>query len=656
MAGVQFRPVRPILPRVDSSIRHLTRRFVLALVALAALAFLPVPAYLLMGELAAHGVGVDDVLHLLPAVGVAGLVGVILLSRLVFRPTLREIERRVDELRAARATLEWHREQLAGQSDALALQNEELRARQDELRRVNESLSGDIAERQRVEDALRESEERYRSLVDALGEGVVLRDEHGAIEAWNRSAQQILGFGVELEDDVALDPRWTSLREDGTPLSVDEHPATITLRTGRPCDRVVVGVRRRGGEVRWLSVNTRAITVPGSDRPRGVVSTFQDVTESRATERRLELLTQLVEATPDFVGISRANGFGVYVNAAARRMTGVAADADIGRMHFQVAHPAWVTELLHREAWPALKKFGIWRGTTAVLGADGRDIPTSQVLLAHRGRDGRIEYISTVLRDVSELKATAEAALRGRDAAEAANRAKSDFLARMNHELRTPLTAIIGFTKIVLKNTAGTLSASDQALLGRVDVNARHLLDLINTVLDLAKIESGKMDTHIEPSDLAPLVRDAIVAVEAAAEAKGIPIVVEVPPRLLPASVDRMKLKQVLINLLSNAIKFTERGSVTLRVLADEAGRPRAVEVRDTGIGVPDDRRDAIFEAFEQAEASTARRFGGTGLGLPISRRFCEMMGATLTLERAAGAGSVFRVAFPAPEAVSAAA
>jgi PAS domain S-box-containing protein len=598
----------------------------------------------------ASGATRSELLRAVELIVTGGLVTLVIISRTVFAPALQEVERVMDQVRGAQAALEWHRDQINAQTASLENDNAELIAKRDELVRMNEALERDNAERRYLEGEYRESQARYRSLIDAMAEGVLLRDVNGTIVAWNVSAATTLGIGAEQVDGgQALDPRAAAIKEDGTPLPIDEHPESISLRTGVAVDRFILGVRRPDGALRWLSVNSRALRDPGEARPRGVVSTFEDVTESRITQQKLALLTAVIEATPDFVGVSRTDGYGVYVNSAARRMTGVSPDADITKMHFKVAHPAWVTERLQKEAWPALKRHGIWRGTTALLDLNGREVPTSQVLVAHHGPDGRIEYVSTILRDVSELKAIAEVATRGREEAEAANRAKSDFLARMNHELRTPLTAIIGFTQVVMRNKSGTLAASEIALLDRVQVNGKHLLELINSILDLSKIESGLMSTVIEPVDLVALARDAIITVEAHAEAKGLDLRIEPPQLLVPTAVDRMKMKQVLINLLSNAVKFTEKGSVTVRITADIRGNARTIEVEDTGIGIPKDRQALVFEPFEQCEATTSRRFGGTGLGLPISKSFCEMMGARLTMLSDEGSGSIFRVELAPP-------
>ena len=227
----------------------------------------------------------------------------------------------------------------------------------------------------------------------------------------------------------------------------------------------------------------------------------------------------------------------------------------------------------------------------------------------------------------------------------AAHKQKSEFVANMSHELRTPLNSIIGFSGILMKNRKGNLSDSDLQRVEKINRNGRHLLSLINDILDLSKIEAGRMDTIIEQTDVVPIIHDVVEMLQPQAEAKEIELRGEITDHAININTDGHKVKQVLINLAANAIKFTKEGSVTLRLskLATETKRIR-IEVIDTGIGIPKDKQASIFEAFTQADASTTREFGGTGLGLAISKSIIELLGGRLTLESEVGVGSNFIV------------
>jgi signal transduction histidine kinase len=261
---------------------------------------------------------------------------------------------------------------------------------------------------------------------------------------------------------------------------------------------------------------------------------------------------------------------------------------------------------------------------------------------------------------------------------EEANRHKSAFVANMSHELRTPLNAIIGYSEM-LQEEADELGQEGMiADLGKVNAAGKHLLSLINNILDLSKIEAGKLDLYLEEFAVADLIRDVTAVAQPLVEKNGNTLVVEMDDHLGVMHADLTKVRQALFNLLSNAAKFTEDGTITLSVtgphppppspnaggggvmssLADEVSPPPALgegpgvraitfTVTDTGIGLTEEQQSRLFQAFSQAEADTARRFGGTGLGLALSREFCRMMGGDITVESALGHGSRFTVWLP---------
>lgn len=237
-------------------------------------------------------------------------------------------------------------------------------------------------------------------------------------------------------------------------------------------------------------------------------------------------------------------------------------------------------------------------------------------------------------------------------AARRASRAKSEFLANMSHELRTPLNSVIGFANLLLKNKSGNLQTDDLTRLERIKANGFHLLTLVNDVLDLSRVEAGRMPLLLSDVNLDILVLETISEMESRiSEKKEIRLLTDLPSRLAAFRTDERKFKQVLINLMNNALKFTEQGSITIGVVADAAtARPTRLEVRDTGIGIPEEKREVIFEAFQQADNTTARQFGGSGLGLTITAALLKLMGHRLELDSEVGRGSTFRIVFGTPE------
>ncbi len=251
--------------------------------------------------------------------------------------------------------------------------------------------------------------------------------------------------------------------------------------------------------------------------------------------------------------------------------------------------------------------------------------------------------VTVTVRDVTaRVEADAEVR-RAREAAEAANLAKTEFVAKMSHELRTPLNSVIGFSKILQRNKRGALDEKEIAYLERVTAAGTHLLALVNDVLDIAKVESGHMSLEVGPVDIVALSRTVMAQMEANAHAAGLAMSLTTGHDALVVDADPAKLQQVLLNLVGNAIKFTPRGGIAVRILAEHVRHP-VIEIVDSGIGIAADRQEAVFGAFEQAESSTSRRYGGSGLGLSISRALCEAMGFKLSVESTLGAGTTFRV------------
>jgi signal transduction histidine kinase/CheY-like chemotaxis protein len=253
-------------------------------------------------------------------------------------------------------------------------------------------------------------------------------------------------------------------------------------------------------------------------------------------------------------------------------------------------------------------------------------------------------------REILHRKQTQEELLKAKHAAEEASRAKSTFLANMSHELRTPLNAIIGYSEMLEEETQESGKADSVQDLRKIQTAGKHLLSLINDVLDLSKIEAGKMGLHLENFDVPPLIDEMVTTLQPAAAKNGNVIQVKVAPNVSMMRADVTKVRQILFNLLSNACKFTDHGTIAVDVAqAIVAGQDwLTFRVRDTGIGITAEQKKKLFHEFAQADASIARKYGGTGLGLAITHRFVQLMRGRISVESEPGKGSVFTVQLPA--------
>jgi len=463
-----------------------------------------------------------------------------------------------------------------------------------------------------------------------LDSAVVARQRHGVVAA---TAVVSSGTGRRMMDSILTDLG-----------SLDQEE--VALLTPR-MERAETGAERAEAVVMVGALLALLVAVGGG------VYVMRSAAARRATEHRY---ASVVEVLAEGVVVQEADGRVVDCNRAAERILGLPRAAVL-RLH----EPDAPWSAFHEDGTPfpkadhpALVTLRTRTATANVVMGIRRLDKSKRWLLINarplRDDGGAVVGVVSSFSDITRRHEAEEALATARDAAEHANRAKSEFLANMSHELRTPLNSVIGFAALLLRNRAGTFQEEDLDFLRRIHDNGRHLLDLINSVLDLAKIEAGRQDLSITKVPLENLVADVLSQFRPQLEGKAVALVADVPPDLSPLETDEGKLKQVLINLVGNALKFTERGSVTVRVVRDAAtGHPVRLDVADTGIGIAPERQAAVFEAFQQGDNTTARRFGGTGLGLTITRSLLERMGYAISLDSAVGAGTTFHVAFEHP-------
>ena len=267
-----------------------------------------------------------------------------------------------------------------------------------------------------------------------------------------------------------------------------------------------------------------------------------------------------------------------------------------------------------------------------------------------RGRDGKLHGVVMVFRDITPRYEAEQELRAAKEAAEAASRTKSEFLATMSHELRTPLSVVIGYTDILSRGTFGPLMEQEVGALRMIRRNAFELLELITAILDLSRLEAGRLPLAMKEIQLPVLLGEVKAETQGVWEQSSLTFVWNVADKLPLLRTDPGKLKMVLKNLLGNAVKFTEQGSIRVEAHGQQDGI--AISVSDTGIGIPPAEVRNIFEPFLQVERSTTRRYGGIGLGLHIVKRLLEMLGGTIEVQSTVGHGSTFRVWLPSDRSI----
>ena len=470
--------------------------------------------------------------------------------------------------------------------------------------------------------------------------------------AWSESgAPPACAFGVEAlgTDAAASLRRGQTVAATGQAVAAPGQPAAaafvaVPVIRGSMVEAVLfagVAAARRWsvGEVALIeSVATRV-----SDAARRVRAE-QEARTSAASFR------SLMRAMPNQVWTATSAGAVDWMNERA---------ADyVGRADFIAAGLGWAS-LMHAEdvasadeRWQAALASGtVYEGEFRLRRADGAYRWHLARAVPDQGAAGQVlRWIGTNT-DIDDQKRAELDLAAAKIAAEEANVAKSDFIANMSHELRTPLSAIIGYSEMMAEEMADGCEPAELASdMAKVEGNARHLLGLINDVLDLSKVESGKMDIFIEEFAVEATLREVASTVTSLVAKKNNTLTLDLAPGLGSMRSDVVKLRQIVLNLLGNAAKFTENGVITLRAVRQaEApdGRCLVFTVEDTGIGMAPEQLEKLFERFAQADASTTRRFGGTGLGLSLSKAFVDLLGAAVQVGSAAGQGSVFTLRFP---------
>ena len=347
--------------------------------------------------------------------------------------------------------------------------------------------------------------------------------------------------------------------------------------------------------------------------------------KSKNLESMQQRLLQIIGSTSDIVSTATPDGRVMYINDAGRKIMGW--DNDLSQKKISDAHPQHVLQYMKEEVIPVAIRDGIWRGENFMSTKDGDELPVSQILMSHKSSDGKLEYLSTIMRDITQQKNIEKQLKQASLNAEMANKAKSEFLANMSHEIRTPMNAILGFTVILSELIS---DEKQKEYLRSIQTSGKSLLSLINDILDLSKVEAGKLSLEYTTVNMQQICKEMQQIFATKIANKGLNFCVEMDEEMPEAFIlDEVRLRQVLVNIIGNAVKFTSSGYIKLGVKSQSVGEDEVsltISVEDTGMGIPDAQKQIIFNAFEQQQGQSHAVFGGTGLGLAITKRLVEMM------------------------------
>jgi PAS domain S-box-containing protein len=517
----------------------------------------------------------------------------------------------------------------------------------------NQRLIGENDHRRRIEEQLKLSDERLRLALDATHIGISEWTLPGNELYYSPGLWTLLGYKP---GDIAATPQaWTSLihPEDlpGYRVTVEQQLAgTVTFIDHE------YRVLTAAGSWRWLHSRAKTVARTEAGTPARIIGTLQDITSRKEAEVALRLsqaatrkLSLVASRTDNLVIIARPDGTVEWVNESFERVLEYKL-ADVAGRHpsdFMIG-PDTNPRTLHRIQTAMRRGEGL-STDIASYSKSGRKFHLHLEIQAARNEAGELENFIAVLADITARVETEHNLRRAKSEADAASKAKSEFLASMSHEIRTPMNGVIGMTSLLLDTK---LDAEQREYVATIRNSGEALLTIINDILDFSKIESGKMEIERQPFELAICIEDVLDLMSVPAAAKNLDLsycIDDDVPAWIQGDVTR--LRQILLNLVNNAVKFTPAGGVAITVrrlpaVSISESNPSTLtlefSVTDTGIGIPPDRLNRLFRAFSQVDSSTTRKFGGTGLGLAICQRLCALMGGDIRVTSTPGVGSSF--------------
>ena len=520
------------------------------------------------------------------------------------------------------------------------------------------------SERRQAEEALLKAGALQKAIFNSANFSSIATDAKGVIQIFNVGAERMLGYtAAEVVDKITpaeiSDPQEVITRAAELSLELE---TTITpgfealvFKASRGIEDIyeLTYIRKDGS--RFPAIVSVTALRDAQDTIIGYLLIGTDNTARKLVEEKLrwteESFRLMVGSVTDYaIVMLDPEGRVVSWNAGAERIKGYSAEEIVGQ-HFSRFYPREDIESgKPQRDLDVVAAKGQFEDEGWRVRKDGSTFWANVVFTAIRDQGGNLRGFAMLTRDLTEPMIIEATLTKAKDTADAANQAKSAFLATMSHELRTPMNAILGYSEILMEEAEEKGQEDFIPDLQKIHASGNHLLNLINNILDLSKIEAGKMDLFLESFSISRVIEDVVNTIRPLVEKNANTLQVHCAADLGTMHADLAKVRQSLFNLLSNACKFTENGTITLEVSPELIGGVDWIKfsVSDTGIGMAPEQMEKLFQPFIQGDASTSRKFGGTGLGMTITHRFCQMMGGEITAASELGVGTTFTIRLPA--------
>ena len=494
----------------------------------------------------------------------------------------------------------------------------------------------DITEQKTALQELKESQERYKILIEPMNEGVILADNDDVIQFVNRRECEI--FGYEPEELIGQVNNKLLIYEEDRHILIEKNKARLESFS----DSYDIRGIKKTGEIIWLNING----APVKDRDGNVIGSVglvSDITERKISEENLIKLSRAVEQSPASIVITDLKGDIEYVNPKFVDITGYIPEEVVGR-NPKILKSGEKPSEEYKELWNTISSGKDWFGEFRNKRKNGELFWESASISPIRNTEGVITHFIAIKEDITEKKEKELELIKAKEKAVESERLKSSFLANMSHELRTPMVGILGFAEL-MKNISENSELQDFA--DNISKSGKRLLETLNLILDLSRIEAGRVEVKTGEVNIVKLASEVYTNYLNEADKKRIKLSFKNSEDIIIAKIDERMIFESINNLVNNAFKFTKSGEIKIEISSDKKNGYAKIRISDTGIGIEKENLKVIFEEFRQASEGYSRSFEGTGLGLTITKNFVEKNGGNILVESEPGVGTSFTIELP---------